>query len=63
MNSTVLYQQLLQQRIAIAPSSLFRLDVSSQNFIRINCSFDLDLSMQHALLKVAYLIQHQSDDC
>lgn len=49
VNSTVLYQTLLQHRIAVAPSHLFRLDASGHNFMRINCSFYMNEKIQMAL--------------
>lgn len=65
VDSMSLYRQLLEYKIAIAPSSLFRLNTLTQNFIRINCSFNLNDRIQQALEQLISCIQqainHRSD--
>ena len=56
-SSDVANEQLIQKKIGIAPSQLFRSEQVSQNFIRLNCSFAWTAEIEHAVTVLAQVIQ------
>ncbi|CAI3951761.1 DNA-binding transcriptional regulator [Commensalibacter communis] len=57
VDSTVLYQHLLDKKIVIAPSILFQQDNLPRNYIRLNCSFNLTEPIKRALYTVVEMIK------
>lgn len=57
VNSNDIYQNMLEQGISIAPSNLFNMTDQQNNFIRINCSFELNERIIQALDCLATIIQ------
>ena len=55
LNSHLIYQQLLEQNIGVAPGTLFYQIEKEYHHIRINCSFEIDENIEIALNQ---LIQH-----
>lgn len=51
-----IYQTLLQHKISIAPSLLFRPKHSLQNCIRLNCSYELHTDIEQALQQLCRVI-------
>ncbi len=60
MNSMQLYQDLLHEHISIAPSQLFTIPETPQNYIRLNCSFEITPHIQQALEQIIKYILYQS---
>lgn len=57
MDSSLIYQTMLEQHISVAPSHLFNANLTQSNHhLRINCSFDLDENFKHALTQLAQCI-------
>jgi DNA-binding transcriptional MocR family regulator len=56
LDAQTLYEQLLQQHISIAPALLFKLDHASQNYIRLNCSFEWNADIEQAVNLLAQTI-------
>ncbi|ATO20451.1 transcriptional regulator [Acinetobacter sp. LoGeW2-3] len=57
MDSQQLYIDLLEQKISIAPSLLFRPKHTAQNFIRLNCSFEWTDELATTLDQIIYQIK------
>ena len=57
LDGYTIYEQLIQNKIGIAPSQLFRSEQVSQNFIRLNCSFAWTAEIEHAVTVLAQVIQ------
>lgn len=57
IDSMNIYQTLLQERISIAPSQLFNILSTHQHGLRINCSFDWNEQIEHALQRCITIIQ------
>ncbi|MEL1847321.1 transcriptional regulator, partial [Acinetobacter baumannii] len=55
-----LYEQLLQQHISIVPALLFKPDHASQNYIRLNCSFEWTAKIEDAVNLLAETILQNS---
>ncbi len=49
MDSSNIYEKMIQNDIGIAPSILFYRKNKKQNHIRINCSFEMNETMIQAL--------------
>ena len=60
-DSFKIYENLLKQNIGIAPSVLFRLEKSTQNYIRLNCSFEWNDTMQYAMQQLCLSIHQHSE--
>ncbi|WP_151980897.1 aminotransferase-like domain-containing protein [Acinetobacter guerrae] len=61
IDSLELYQQLITQNIGIAPSPLFNVSDSNQHYIRLNCSFEWNPSIQTGLdTLIHYILNLQS---
>lgn len=59
VDSVDIYQMLLALNISIAPSILFNANFAPKNnFLRINCSFELNDQIESALLKVVDCIEY-----
>lgn len=58
MDSQQLYTDLLEQKISIAPSLLFRPKHAVQNFIRLNCSFEWTDELARAVEQIIDQIEH-----
>ncbi|MCU4413126.1 PLP-dependent aminotransferase family protein [Acinetobacter sp. WU_MDCI_Axc73] len=58
IESSRIYEEMIQKDIGIAPSILFYRKNKEQNHIRINCSFEMNENIKHAL---DLLIDHVSD--
>lgn len=56
LDAQTLYEQLLQQHISIAPALLFKPDHASQNYIRLNCSFEWNADIEQAVNLLAKTI-------
>ncbi len=56
LDGQVLYEQLIQYNIAIAPALLFKPEHTSQNYIRLNCSFDWTSEIENAVDVLAKVI-------
>ncbi len=59
-NSFKIYESLLKQNIGIAPSVLFRLEKNTQNYIRLNCSFEWNDTIEVAMQQLCISIQQQN---
>ncbi|MFW2076879.1 PLP-dependent aminotransferase family protein [Acinetobacter sp. ULE_I010] len=57
MDSELIYQQLLQHNISVAPSNLFNITNQQNHFIRINCSFEMNEKIQNALDKLIEIVK------
>lgn len=60
MNSHVIYNKLILQKISVAPSSLFTRN-SLSNQIRVNCSFEISENIQYALDQLIQCVQLEND--
>ncbi|WP_180069517.1 PLP-dependent aminotransferase family protein [Acinetobacter sp. YH16038] len=60
LDGQVLYEQLIQQNIAIAPALLFKPEHTSQNYIRLNCSYEWTPEIEHAVNLLAKTILQNS---
>ena len=49
LNSHLIYQQLLEKNISVAPGTLFYQMEKEYHHIRINCSFEIDENIEKAL--------------
>lgn len=59
LDSTLIYQRLLEKNISVAPNILFNAATQNKNHIRINCSFEINTRIQTALeLLIDELQQH-----
>ncbi len=56
-----IYEALLQKNIGVAPSVLFRPEHTAQNFLRMNCSYELNEVLEDALLQVCKAISESQD--
>lgn len=56
LDGQVLYEQLIQQNIAIAPALLFRPDHASQHYIRLNCSYEWTARVENSINLLAEII-------
>lgn len=56
-NSQQLSNQLLENKISIAPSELFKPNHQAQNYIRINCSYAWDAHIEAAMLTLCRQIE------
>ena len=55
--SMQIYEDLMQQQISVAPSSLFCLFAEAQQAIRLNCSFAWNTQIQDALDQLIHVIE------
>ncbi|WP_374573776.1 PLP-dependent aminotransferase family protein [Acinetobacter sp.] len=51
-DSFAVHQQMLSEKIGVAPSLLFRPENIAQNFIRLNCSYEWNAEIEAAMLKL-----------
>lgn len=61
-SSLSIYEQLIQHNIGIAPSILFNTLENQQQYIRINCSFELDERFKAALDQLILIIAQQNQN-
>ena len=59
LDGQVLYEQLIQKGISIAPALLFKPDHASQHYMRLNCSFEWTTEIQNAVNLLADTIQQK----
>ena len=55
-DSFAVHQQMLAEKIGVAPSLLFRPENIAQNFIRLNCSYEWNADIESAMLKLCACI-------
>ncbi|MEG0342556.1 MAG: PLP-dependent aminotransferase family protein [Acinetobacter sp.] len=61
LDSTLIYQRLLEKNISVAPNILFNATTQNKNHIRINCSFEINTRIQTALEHLVEDLQQQID--
>lgn len=61
LDSTLIYQRLLEKKISVAPNILFNATMQNKNHIRINCSFEINTRIQTALEHLVEDLQQQID--
>lgn len=59
LDSQELYQDLLQHQIGIAPGYLFNQRPEHAHHLRLNCSFEIDVTIEQALQQLAQSIKRQ----
>ncbi|MBO3652634.1 PLP-dependent aminotransferase family protein [Acinetobacter bereziniae] len=57
VNSNDVYHQMLEKGVSITPSNLFNITNQQNNFIRINCSFELNETFIQALNHLITIIE------
>ncbi len=57
VNSNDVYHQMLEKGVSITPSNLFNITNQQNNFIRINCSFELNETFIQALNHLINIIE------
>jgi len=59
LDSQQLYEDLLQHQIGIAPGYLFNQHPEHAHHLRLNCSFEIDATIEQALQQLAQSIKRQ----